>query len=151
VRCVRDLCCGLFHASGRSALAVVAALPLSLVVGGLLGMTAGSVGGFADAVISRTVEVLVSAPGMLLSLAIISVLGFGVDKVAIAVGIAGIPGMVRIARAETLRIVNLPYMDAATTSGTRRLTGIITHVVPNASGAIGVVAGIDLGGAILAV
>src|SRR5699024_9771154 len=102
-------------------------------------------------VISRTVEVLVSIPGMLLSLAIISVLRFVVDKVAIAVGIAGILGMVRIARAETLRIVNLPYMDAATTSGTRRLTGIITHVVPNASGAIRVVAGIDLGGAILAV
>jgi len=147
----RDVYSRVVHGARLSLLAGVVAVLISLVVGGLLGMIAGYIGGFADAVISRTVEVLVSIPGMLLSLAIISVLGFGVDKVAIAVGIAGIPGMVRIARAETLRIVNLPYMDAATTSGTRRLTGIITHVVPNASGAIGVVAGIDLGGAILAV
>src|SRR5690625_7167366 len=93
-------------------------------------MIAGLICVFADSVIFRRFELLVSIPGMLLSLAIFSVLGFGVDKVAIAVGIAGFTGMVRIARAETLRIVNLPYMDAATTSGTRRLTGIITHVVP---------------------
>jgi len=147
----RDVYSRVVHGSRLSLLAGVVAVLISLVVGGLLGMVAGYIGGFVDTIISRTVEVLVSIPGLLLSLAIISVLGFGVDKVAIAVGIAGIPGMVRIARAETLRIVNLPYMDAATTSGTRRLTGIITHVVPNASGAIGVVAGIDLGGAILAV
>ncbi|MGP9536700.1 ABC transporter permease [Brachybacterium sp. AOP43-C2-M15] len=147
----RDVYSRVVHGARLSLLAGVVAVMISLVVGGLLGMIAGYAGGIVDAIISRAVEVLVSIPGLLLSLAIISVLGFGVDKVAIAVGIAGIPGMVRIARAETLRIVTLPYMDAATTSGTRRLTGIITHVVPNASGAIGVVAGIDLGGAILAV
>lgn len=147
----RDVYSRVVHGARLSLLAGVVAVIISLVLGGLLGMVAGYIGGWVDAIISRAVEVLVSIPGLLLSLAIISVLGFGVDKVAIAVGIAGIPGMVRIARAETLRIVNLPYMDAAATSGTRRLTGILTHVVPNASGAIGVVAGIDLGGAILAV
>lgn len=147
----RDVYSRVVHGARLSLLAGVVAVMISLVLGGLLGMVAGYLGGVVDAIISRAVEVLVSIPGLLLSLAIISVLGFGVDKVAIAVGIAGIPGMVRIARAETLRIVNLPYMDAAATSGTRRLTGILTHVVPNASGAIGVVAGIDLGGAILAV
>jgi len=147
----RDVYSRVVHGARLSLLAGIAAVTISLLVGGLLGMIAGFVGGIVDAVISRAVEVIVSIPGLLLSLAIISVLGFGVEKVAVAVGIAGIPGMVRIARAETLRIVNLPYMDAATASGTRRLTGILTHVVPNASGAIGVVAGIDLGGAILAV
>ena len=49
--------------------------------------------------IMRTVDVAQSIPGLLLSLALISVLGFGVTKVAIAVGISGIPGFVRIARA----------------------------------------------------
>src|SRR5699024_12812581 len=85
----REVYSRVVHGSWLSLLAVVVAVLMSLVVGGLLGMIAGYVGGFADAVISRTVEVLVSIPGMLLSLAIISVLGFGVDKVAIAVGIAG--------------------------------------------------------------
>lgn len=147
----RDVYSRVIHGARTSLLAGLVAVTISLVAGGLLGMIAGYVGGAIDAVISRAVEVIVAIPGLLLSLAIISALGFGVDKVAIAVGIAGIPGMVRIARAETLRIVSLPYMDASITSGVGRLRGILSHVVPNASGAIAVVAGIDLGGAILAV
>lgn len=147
----RDVYSRVVHGARSSLLAGLVAIAISLVCGGLLGMVAGYAGGILDAVISRAVEVLVSIPGLLLSLAIISALGFGVDKVAIAVGISGIPGMVRIARAETLRIIGLPFMDAAATSGTRRVIAILTHVVPNASGAIAVVAGIDLGGAILAV
>lgn len=147
----RDVYARVVHGARLSLVAGVVAVTISLVVGGLLGMAAGFLGGVVDAVISRATEVIVSIPGLLLSLALISVLGFGVEKVAIAVGIAGIPGFVRIARSETLRIVNLPYMDAATASGTRRLVGILTHVVPNASGAIAVVAGIDLGGAVLSI
>ncbi|MFC0675924.1 ABC transporter permease [Brachybacterium hainanense] len=147
----RDVYSRVVFGTRTSLLAGLVAVAISLSAGGLLGMLAGYLGGAVDAIISRAVEVIVSIPGLLLSLAIISALGFGVDKVAIAVGIAGIPGMVRIARAETLRIVGLPYMDASITSGTGRIRGILTHVVPNASGAIAVVAGIDLGGAILSV
>ena len=57
----------------------------------------------------------------------------------------------RIARAETLRVSAMPYMDAARTSGTRRFLGLFSHVVPNAAGPVAVVAGIDLGGAILSI
>lgn len=147
----RDVYSRVVHGARTSLLAGLLAVAISLTVGGLLGMLAGYLGGVVDAVISRSVEVVVAIPGLLLSLAIVSVLGFGVEKVAIAVGIAGIPGTVRVARAETLRIVSLPYMDAAATSGNRGLKNVITHVVPNASGAIAVLAGIDLGGAILSV
>lgn len=147
----RDVYSRVVHGARTSLGAGVVAVLISLVVGGLLGMIAGYVGGVVDAIISRSVEVVVAIPGLLLSLAIVSILGFGVDKVAIAVGIAGIPGFVRIARAQTLRVIALPYMDAARTSGVGALTSILTHVLPNAVGAIAVVAGIDLGGAILSV
>ncbi|SNC63132.1 peptide/nickel transport system permease protein [Kytococcus aerolatus] len=147
----RDVWSRVVHGTRRSLLAGVIAVTISLVAGSLLGMLAGHLGGVVDAVISRSVEVIVAIPGLLLSMAIISVLGFGIEKVAIAVGIAGIPTFVRIARSETLRINALPYMDAATTSGTGRLRAVLQHVVPNAWGAVAVVAGIDLGGAILSV
>ncbi|WGH09746.1 ABC transporter permease [Rothia kristinae] len=147
----RDVYSRVVYGARVSLRAGVLAITISLVVGGLLGMLAGSVGGWVDAVISRSVEVIVSIPGLLLSLALISVLGFGVTKVAIAVGISGIPGFVRIARAETLRVSAMPYMDAARTSGTRRFLGLFSHVVPNAAGPVAVVAGIDLGGAILSI
>jgi len=147
----RDVFSRIVYGARMSLAAGLAAISISVIAGGLLGMTAGYLGGWVDSVISRCVEVLVSIPGLLLSLAVISILGFGVDKVAIAVGIAGVPGFVRIARAETLRIVNLPYFDAALTSGTGGFASIVTHVVPNAAGAIAVVAGLDLGGAILSI
>lgn len=147
----RDIYSRVVYGARISLRAGLMAITISLVVGGLLGMLAGYAGGVIDAVISRSVEVIVSIPGLLLSLALISVLGFGVTKVAIAVGIAGIPGFVRIARAETLRVNAMPYMDAARTSGSRGFLSLFTHVVPNALGPIAVVAGIDLGGAILSI
>jgi peptide/nickel transport system permease protein len=139
----RDVYSRVVHGARTSLLAGLVAVLISLVIGGFLGMLAGFRGGWVDAIISRAVEVVVAIPGLLLSLAIVSILGFGVDKVAIAVGIAGIPGTVRVARAETLRIVSLPYMDAARTSGTRGFRTVITHVVPNASGAIASVAALS--------
>lgn len=147
----RDIYSRVVHGARTSLLAGVVAVLISLVIGGILGMIAGYAGGWIDAVISRSVEIVVAIPGLLLSLAIVSVLGFGVDKVAIAVGIAGIPGFVRIARAQTLRVTTLPYMDAARTSGSGGLRGVFSHVIPNASGAIAVMAGLDLGGAILSI
>lgn len=147
----RDVYSRVVHGARTSLGAGVVAVLISLTVGGLLGMIAGYAGGVIDAIISRSVEVVVAIPGLLLSLAIVSILGFGVDKVAVAVGIAGIPGFVRIARAQTLRVIELPFMDAARTSGTSAIRSILTHVLPNAVGAIAVVAGIDLGGAILSV
>lgn len=147
----RDVWSRVVHGARISLRAGVLAILISVVLGGLLGMLAGFAGGIVDSIISRAVEVIVAIPGLLLSLALVSVLGFGVTKVSVAVGIAGIPGFVRIARAETLRVSAMPYMDAARTSGTRGITSVFTHVVPNAIGPIAVVAGIDLGGAILSI
>lgn len=147
----RDVYSRIVHGARTSLLAGLVAVLISLIGGGVLGVIAGYVGGWVDAIISRSVEIVVAIPGLLLSLAIVSVLGFGVDKVAIAVGLAGIPGFVRIARSQALRVKGLAYMDAARTSGTGGLRGIFTHVLPNSSGAIAVMAGLDLGGAILSV
>ncbi len=147
----RDVYARVVHGARTSLLAGLVAVIISLVAGGVLGVIAGYVGGWVDSIISRSVEIVVAIPGLLLSLAIVSVLGFGVDKVAIAVGLSGIPGFVRIARAQALRVKGLAYMDAARTSGTGGLRGIFTHVLPNSSGAIAVMAGLDLGGAILSV
>lgn len=147
----RDIYSRVVHGARVSLLAGLVAVVISLVAGGILGVIAGYVGGIVDSLISRSIEVVVAIPGLLLSLAIVSILGFGVDKVAIAVGIAGIPGFVRISRSQALRVKGLAYMDAARTSGTGGIRGIFTHVLPNSSGAIAVVAGLDLGGAILSV
>ena len=147
----RDVYSRVVYGARVSLLAGTLAVTISLVIGTTLGMTAAYVGRWADSVISRFVDVLVAIPGLLLSMAFVSILGFGVERVAIAVGIAGIPSFTRLARAETIRILSLPYFDAARTSGTSGLRTLITHIVPNATGPVIVLAGLELGGAILSV
>lgn len=147
----RDIYSRVVYGARTSLVAGLAAVSISLVLGTGLGIIAAYAGSWTDSAISRSVDVLVAIPGLLLSMSLVSILGFGVDRVAIAVGIAGIPTFVRLARAETIRILSLPYFDAARTSGTGPVRTILFHVIPNATGAVTVLAGIELGGAILSV
>jgi peptide/nickel transport system permease protein len=147
----RDVFSRVVHGTRVSVIAAVIATSLSLVVGSILGVTAGYIGGWFDSVISRTVDVLVAIPSLLLSMAVVSILGFGVTNVAIAVGVAGIPSFVRITRAETLRIKSFAYIDASRAMGQGNLRIIFAHVLPNAAGAVFVLAALDLGGAVLSI
>lgn len=147
----RDLFSRTVHGTRLSVLAAVIAVGISVVVGGGLGLLAGYAGRWVDVVIMRAADVMVALPGLLLSLVVVSILGFGVTNVAIAVGVAGIPGFARLTRAEALRIYSAPYLDAARTSGVGRGRILLQHVVPNAWGAVGVLAALELGGAILSV
>ncbi len=147
----RDIFSRVVYGTRLSMSAGLLAVTLSLVVGSLLGMLSAYVGGALDAIIMRAVDVLVAIPGLLLSMAAVSILGFGVVNVAIAVGIAGIPAFARVTRAETLRILSRGYFDAAKTSGTGHIGILLRHVVPNASGAVLVLAALELGGAVLSV
>jgi peptide/nickel transport system permease protein len=147
----RDLYSRVVHGARLSVSAALIAVLVSLVLGSALGMLAGYAGRWVDTVIMRATEVMVAIPGLLLSLAFVSILGFGVTNVALAVGIAGIPSFVRIARAETLRITSRPYFDAARCAGTGHLVTLVRHVAPNTVGPVLVLAGLELGGAILSV
>ena len=147
----RDVYSRVVHGARLSLLAAGLAVAISVTAGATLGILAGYVGRGLDSVLMRGVDVLVAIPGLLLSMVVVSMLGFGVVNVAIAVGVAGIPGIARIARAETLRILSRPYLDAARTSGLGHGRIMLRHVLPNASGALAVLAALELGGAILAV
>ena len=147
----RDVYSRVVHGARLSLLAAGLAVTISATAGATLGILAGYAGRWLDSVLMRTVDVLVAIPGLLLSMVVVSMLGFGVVNVAVAVGIAGVPGIARVARAETLRVLSRPYLDAARTSGLGHGRIMLRHVLPNASGALAVLAALELGGAILAV
>ncbi|ACQ78734.1 binding-protein-dependent transport systems inner membrane component [Beutenbergia cavernae DSM 12333] len=147
----RDVYSRVVHGANLSITAGLLAVSISLVVGVLAGVVSGYVGRWADSTIMRVMDVMIAIPGLLLSLAFVSILGFGVVNVAIAVGIAGIPGFARLARAETLRLRNLAYVDAARCSGSGSARIIVRHIVPGAGTAVVVLAALEIGGAVLAV
>lgn len=147
----RDVWTRVVHGASLSLQATVIAVAVALVVGGLLGLLAGFVGRWVDEALMRVVDVLLAIPPILLSMALITALGFGTVKVAIAVGIASVANFARVMRAETLRIRRTAYVEAARSVGTRWWVTLGRHVLPNAAGPVLVLAVLEFGLAILAV
>lgn len=108
---------------------------LSVIIGGVigvvLGIVAGYYGGVIDTIIMRVMDVLLAFPGILLALAIVSVLGGSLTNVIIAVGIFSIPAFSRIVRGSTLQVKKLEYIDAVRALGATDLRIIFKHILPN--------------------
>jgi peptide/nickel transport system permease protein len=134
--------------SMRSALLAVA---VGLVVGGGLGLVAGFARGWLDDVVMRVVDVVLAIPSLLLSLALITVLGFGTTNVAIAVGIASVAACARIMRSEVLRVRESTFVEAAHANGVRWSGVLLRHVLPNSIGPLIVLVALEFGTAILAI
>lgn len=147
----RDLYTRVVHGTQLTLSAAAIAVGGGMLVGALLGVIAGFAGGRVDELIMRGADVLLAIPGLLLSLAIITALGFGTVNVAIAVGAASVASVARIMRSEVLRVRSAPYVEAAQASGNRWLRVLGTHVLPNSLGPVVVLSVLELGGAILAV
>ncbi|WP_072803602.1 ABC transporter permease [Rhodococcoides yunnanense] len=147
----RDLFSRIVHGASLSLTGAVIAVALAVVLGSLLGLLAGFVGGRVDDIIMRGADVMLSIPSILLSMAIITVLGRGVVVVAVSVGIASIASVARTMRSEVLKVRIADYTDAARAAGVRWWTIMFTHVLPNARGPVVVLATIEFGTALLAI
>ncbi|TQM25973.1 peptide/nickel transport system permease protein [Nocardia bhagyanarayanae] len=147
----RDLYTRMVHGAGLSLTATLSAVALALVAGSLLGLLAGAIGGVADAVAMRVVDVLLSIPALLLSLALVTALGFGTRNVAIAVGVSLIANFARVMRSEVLRVRRAVYVEAAHASGVRWYTVLARHVLPNSYQPVLALAAVEFGMAVLSV
>ena len=109
----------------------VAVTLIGIAIGGTLGVVAGYFGGWADAVISRVLDILIAFPALVLALVIAEGLGGSEMHVIWALSVFGIPAVGRITRGATLTIRALPFMVAARLAGTRGWRIIARHVLPN--------------------
>lgn len=147
----RDLYTRVVYGARLSLTATLIAVTIALVAGTLIGLLAGTVGGAVDIVLMRIVDVMLSIPSLLLSLALVTALGFGTVNVAIAVGVAMIAGFARVTRSEVLRVRRAPYVEAAFASGVRWWTVLGRHILRNSYGPVISLAAVEFGMAILAV
>lgn len=147
----RDLFARIVHGSVHSVSAALVAVGVGLIVGTFLGLLAGSLGGITDSVVMRIVDILLSIPGLLLSLSIIIILGFGTVNAAIAVGIGSVAGFARLSRAEVLRVRRSDFVEAAFGSGGTFAAVLRRHVLPNSAGPVLALVALQFGSAILAI
>jgi len=147
----RDLFARTVYGSRLSVLSAIIAVAVGLVVGGALGLVAGFARGWLDDAVMRVVDVVLAIPALLLSLALITVLGFGTTNVAIAVGIASVAACARIMRSEVLRVRQSTFVEAAHANGVRWSGVLVRHVLPNSVGPLLVLVALEFGTAILAI
>ncbi|MEV6431804.1 ABC transporter permease [Nocardia sp. NPDC051463] len=147
----RDLYTRMVHGAGLSLTATLSAVAIALVAGSVLGLLSGSVGGVVDTLIMRFVDVLLSIPALLLSLALVTALGFGTRNVAIAVGVSLVANFARVMRSEVLRIRQSPFVEAAHACGVRWYGVLARHVLPNAYQPVLALAAVEFGMAVLSV
>ncbi|MBD2090197.1 ABC transporter permease subunit [Microcoleus sp. FACHB-1515] len=127
----------------------VAAMILGVTLGMLAGMTAGYFGGRVDALLMRLCDILLAFPQLILSLAIVGILGAGTFNIILALATAQWAWYARIMRGKVLRIKESNFVKAAIVSGTRSVPLMLKHVLPHAISEVIVLASLDLGVTIL--
>ena len=123
---------------------------IATVIGTTLGMIAGYGRRIFDEIIMRSMDVLFAFPAILLAIAVMAILGRGVNNAMIAIGIVYIPIFARIARAEVLSVKNEEFVEVARALGASDFEILYRHIFPNILGAIIVEISLSLSFAILA-
>lgn len=145
----RDLFARVVHGASHSILAALIAVAVGLVVGTTIGVVAGSIGGLVEEALMRGVDVLLAIPGLLLSLSVVILLGFGTTNAAIAVGVTSIATFARLSRSRVLAVRRSEYVEAAFGSGGSLPVILWRHILPNSASPVIALAALQLGSAIL--
>lgn len=108
---------------------------VSAFVGGFAGLVLGVgsayFGGWIDLAVQRVMDILMAFPLIIMALAVVAIFGTGVQNVIAAITIPLIPRCARVVRASAMAIREVPYIDAARTSGFSHARIILRHMVPN--------------------
>ncbi|WP_397386731.1 ABC transporter permease [Paenibacillus sp. MMS20-IR301] len=125
------------------------AVGISFVIGVPLGGIAAYYGGRTGTVIMRLMDILLSFPSLVLSMAIAASIGAGLTSAMIAVGIVGIPEFARLMFGQTVSLREKEYIEASRAIGVKNTVILYQHILPNALAPLMVQATLGMGFAIL--
>lgn len=128
----RDVLTRVLYGAGINLRIGVLAVIFPFLFGSVTGAFAGYAGGWADALIMRTVDVITAIPFTVLVIAIVAFLGPGETNILIAIGAVDWIIFARLVRGEVLREKNLEYIAALRAFGFSRWRIILRHILPNA-------------------
>ena len=145
----RDEFSRIVYGTRYSLLIGVVAVMIGLTVGLTLGAIAGYAGGYADSAIMRCMDVMLAIPGFLLAIGIVAMLGPGLGKIMVAVGIVNIPIFARLLRSSILAQKQNDFVLAAKAVGVRGRSVLTAHILPNAISPVIVAATLAMATAII--
>lgn len=127
----RDVLTRMLYGSRVSLLVGIVPTVISMLAGAILGIIAGYNGGRTDAVIMRIADVMLAFPSMFLAMAIMYTLGDGMINIFLALALVNWASVARIVRAETLKLKETEFVEAARSIGVGKLSIMLRHILPN--------------------
>ena len=146
----RDIFSRLIVGAKISLMVSFSAVFLGLILGTILGLISGYFGGWIDKIIMRSCDVLFSFPDLLLAIAIVALLGPGINNVIIAVMIFSVPSFARLVRGATLNAKENVYVEAAQSMGASHVRVLWKHIFPETISELIIFVTMRIGTAILA-
>jgi len=138
----RDTWSRIVYGARVSLMVGICSVLLGGAIGTLMGLTAGYLGGKIENVLMRSVDVLMAFPSLIMGLMVLAVLGAGLSKMILAIGIVLSPTFARVAHSATLAVKENEYVEAARAIGAGRFRIIRRHIMPNILGEVVVLASI---------
>lgn len=127
----RDVFTRMLYGARVSLLVGIVPTLLSMAAGAILGILAGYLGGWVDTVIMRFADIMLAFPSMLLAMVIMYTLGDGIINIFLALALVNWASVARIVRAETLKLRESEYIEAAQCIGVGNFKIMWRHILPN--------------------
>lgn len=144
----RDLLTRILYGARISFVTSGLVIAIGLTCGGAMGVLGAWYRGI-DPLVSALVEIWLSIPGILLALAIVTALGPGATKAAVAIGIAACPNFARLVRGTLVAIKQREYVEAARAAGAGDRRIIVKYMIPNGLSPVVVLATYQMSTALL--
>jgi peptide/nickel transport system permease protein len=145
----RDILSRVLYGWQSSWFAALAVIASGLVIGGLVGLAAGTLGGVVDTVLMRITDGFLALPAPVLAIAVVAALGPGFTHTLLAVAIVWWPFYARIVRGEVRALKARPHVEAARLAGAGRISIAFRHLLPGAIPAAVITASLDVGNLVL--
>jgi len=145
----RDIFSRVLYGARTSLFIALITVLIGLVVGVTIGAVSGYYGGWVDEIIMRIVEIFMAIPGIVLALALVSVLGPSLPSIILALSIRRITQFARVVRGSVLSVKTMDYIAACNGLGMSASRIIFRHVLPNCIGPIIVLSSVLIGNVIL--
>ena len=145
----RDILSRIIFGSRITLYIVLLVILTAPVVGLIIGTVAGYFGGWTDEILMRITDIFLAFPKLILALALVAVLGPGMENAVLAIALTSWPPYARVARAETLTVRNSDYIAAVRLQGAGPIRVIWGHVMPMCLPSVIIRVTLDMAGVIL--
>ncbi|MFN8926744.1 MAG: ABC transporter permease [Rhodospirillales bacterium] len=132
----RDVAARLVLGARASLTVAVAATLATLVIGIVVGMTAGYLGGWVDWCAMRVVDIFLSVPPLLVAITLLAAIGPSIPTLIAVLIVTYAPQVIRVVRAATLQLGNRPFVESARVSGVGAPATMARHILPNVRGTL---------------